>query len=172
MTTKDDGEFCFEIPGRPFSMSLHQIFLLLSLALLVTINAEPTLVTIRGRLTRTKTTSKVYATMLVQYTADITDLPGTTTLDAELQAAAEDSNGEESPMTATGITEESFTERRNNRSKTGSLTSSTSTVLDQSLIDEYIFTTKQVKAQQCSLASTIQVCGSLMALALAMMLLI
>lgn len=105
----------------------------------------------RLRLTKPKLTSQVYATMLVQVTADITD-PVQTTL---LLEPTEDASGpEEGPtQTATigqaeaGVEEERFSRHGSASSRSATIQTST---INQDLMDEFIFTTK-IKVQSDAL---------------------
>lgn len=140
-------------------MSAKLGFLVLLAFVCFLVNAEPTLVTIRGRLTRSRTTTRVYATMLVQITSDITDLPATTTLDGDQQRDGEDSGNEDQPATVLGeVGEEKFTGRAK-RTRSAEMITEATGPIPQSLIDEFIFTTKAVKAQQKSLAQGIAISG-------------
>ncbi len=96
------------------------------------------------RLERPKTAShvRVYATMLVQVTPDNTEIIPTTTIDNN-----DDSDKEEAQSTGEA-NEERFTQRPN---KSKSLTEKTG--VDQSLIDDFIFTTKAIKVTKKSEAS-------------------
>ena len=117
----------------------------------------------RRRLSAPKATSsvRVYATMLVQYTADNMDPVVATVLDsADQQRDNDDSGGEEqAPTTVLGEGEERFT----GRSGTTTLTGKTLSAFDQCLMEEFIFTVTKAKAQVPSMATAISACGSILA---------
>lgn len=117
----------------------------------------------RRRLSAPKVTSsvRVYATMLVQYTADNMDPVVATVLDAGDQQRDNDESGgeEQAPTTVLGEGEERFT----GRSGTTTMTDKTLAAFDQCLAEEFIFTATKAKAQISSMATAISACSSILA---------
>lgn len=107
---------------------------------------------------------QVYATMLLEHTADILETLPTTTLDsAMMNEQKEGKDGEESGDEGAGGEQDD--ERFTGRTRTASSTSKT-TDMDQSLIDEFIFTSKAAMTQQKSSATHLSVSAAMIAVVL------
>jgi hypothetical protein len=106
---------------------------------------------------------QVYATMLLEHTADNMETLPTTTLDAGLMNDNQKEGGDETGDEAGPgeQNEEGFTDR----TRTASSTIRT-TEMDPSLIDEFIFTTKAPMTKQNSSATQISVSAAMLAVVL------